>query len=129
MPTGAHNVTKGKDFERWLTNHYGKDDGFASRNGHKIEGDGLQSGVDVIVGPFAIQCKKGSTAIPAAVSGPIAAAIRHAGRRVPIAALAKDGDNLGHYIALRGSDFKRIVDLLREHGLLDHLLAGFSITK
>lgn len=123
--TGARSARKGKEFERWLVNHYGGiAGGRATRNGYVVEEDGRQSGVDVIIGPYAVQCKKGVTAVPAAVREPIRAAIRHAGRRVPIAVLAPDGDNLGHYVVLRGADFKRIADLLAEHGLEDQLLAG-----
>lgn len=122
--TGRRSVTKGKNFERWLADYYGKADGLASRNGYVIEDDGRQSGVDVIVGSFAIQAKYGVTAVPAAVSQPIQAAIRHAGRRIPISALGNDGDRLGHYIVMRGADFKRILDLLRQNNLEKELLLG-----
>lgn len=122
--SGARSAAKGKEFERWLVNHYGGKEGGAFRNGYVVENDGKQSGVDVIIGPWAIQCKKGVTAIPAAVRVPIEAARRHAGRRIPIAALATDGDNLGHYIVLRGADFKRIFELLVENGLDTKLMLG-----
>lgn len=122
--TGRRSVMKGRDFERWLATYYGKSDGLASRHGFVVENDGKQSGVDVMLEFAAIQAKKGVTAVPAAVREPLAAATRHSGRRIPLAALAVDGDNLGHYIVMRGRDFKRIVDLLREHNLSEQLLVG-----
>lgn len=117
-------MDKGKRFERWVADYYGKADGLALRTGHLVDDSGLQSGADVRTDCLAIQCKKGTTAVPTGVVKAVAAANRSAGRHVPVAVLAPDGDNQGHYVALRGSDFKRIIDTLRRHGLTEEILVG-----
>lgn len=124
MATGAHNVRKGHEFERWLATHYGKAEGHAVRTGFVVEKDGRQSGVDVRLDVFGLQAKKGKTAVSKTITMAMAAATRHAGRHVPAVVLASDGDNLGHYVVLRGSDFKKIVDLLNEVGISERLLVG-----
>lgn len=124
----ARNVGKGKEFERWLTNWYGKEFGLASREGHQVvvteSGQEVQSGVDVR-GPFwAAQAKKGNSFWPKAVKNALDKATRDCGRHIPAVMAAPDGDNIGHIVVLRGIDFKRIQEILIENDLSDQLLIG-----
>jgi len=125
--SGAHSVTKGKQFERWLAIYYGKEEGHAERTGQDMvetPTGQVQSGVDVR-GPFwGAQAKKGDTFWPKTVKAALDKALRDSGRNMPAVMAAPDGTNIDHIVVLRGVDFLRIQKILIEYGLVDELRLG-----
>lgn len=125
MATGAANVRKGKEFERWLKRHYDPLLSMgAKRIGHLQNEQGHQLGADNEIGPFRVQAKKGPTFFPIKVDEALKKAEQDAGRFVPALIAATDGDNLGHIWVLRAPMMKRILKLLDDNGLLEELMTG-----
>lgn len=124
----AANARRGKEFERWLAIYYGKLAGLASRVGHEMAKNA--NGIDINLGHdvegefFAIQAKKGVNFYPRKLAEALVAARRNSGRKMPMVVAALPGDNEGHIVTMYGRDFKRILEVLREHGLADRLLIG-----